>query len=110
MSDAGMLSAVFVAVIAAFYLMFIRPVHKDQQVHRQQIRDLRPGDEVLTTSHFIARVKEIQVPESGPTRVSLELADGVIVTALPNAILERLTPASETREQSLPTKSKGASV
>jgi preprotein translocase subunit YajC len=93
MSDAGILSAVFVGVIIAFYLMFLRPIQKDQEKHRQQIRDLRPGDDVITTSGFIARVKDIQVPAAGQTQISLELADGVVFTAISSAIAQRITPA-----------------
>jgi preprotein translocase YajC subunit len=93
MSDASLISAVVIAIVAFIYFTVIRPAHKDQAVHRQQIRDLRPGDEVVTTANFIARVKDIQVPASGQTRIYLELADGVIITALPGAILQRLSPA-----------------
>jgi preprotein translocase YajC subunit len=95
MNDAEIISVVFVGVVLAFYVMFLRPIRKDQEKHRQQIRDLRPGDEVLTTSNFIARVIDIQVPAEGQTRISLELADGVVVTAVPGAILQRLSPAPE---------------
>ena len=90
MSDAGLLSAVFVGVIVAFYLMFLRPLQKDQEKHRQQIRDLRPGDDVLTTSGFIATVKDIQVPNTGQTRIKLEMAEGVVFTAVASAIAQRL--------------------
>ena len=96
MNDAELLSVVFVAVMVAFYLMFLRPIQKDQEKHKQQIRDLRPGDQILTTSGFIATIKDIQVPESGPTRIALEMTDGVIFTAVPTAILERLTSADAT--------------
>ena len=92
MSTEGILSAVFVAVLATFYVMIIRPMRQDQEKHKQHIRDLRPGDEVLTTSGFIARVKDIQVQESGPTHIALELADGVVFTAVTTAIAERLEP------------------
>ena len=95
MNDAELLSVVFVAVMVAFYIMFLRPIQKDQEKHKQQIRDLRPGDEVLTTSGFIARITDIQVPESGETRIALELADGVVFTAVPSAILQRLKPAGQ---------------
>jgi preprotein translocase YajC subunit len=95
MNDAELLSVVFVAVMLAFYLMFIRPIQKDQARHRQQMRDLRPGDEVLTTSNFVATIKDIEVPEAGQTRITLELAPGLTVTALPGAILQRLRPADE---------------
>ncbi len=95
MSDAGILSAVIVAVIAAFYLMFLRPIAKDQERHRREIRDLRPGDEVVTTSSFIGRIRAIEVVESGETRITLVLADGVVVTALPAAIMRRLSAATD---------------
>ncbi|HEX5142221.1 MAG TPA: preprotein translocase subunit YajC [Dehalococcoidia bacterium] len=103
MSDAGLLSAVFVGVIVAFYLMFLRPLQKDQEKHRQQIRDLRPGDNVLTTSGFIATVKDIQVQENGQTHIALELADGIVFTAVASAIAQRLV---ETAAQ----EQKGASA
>ena len=94
MNDAELLSVVFVAVMIAFYLMFLRPIQKDQEKHRQQIRDLRIGDEVLTTSNFVAIIRDIQVPERGPSRITLEIASGVLVTALPAAILRRLPPTT----------------
>jgi preprotein translocase subunit YajC len=106
MGDGAIMSAVFVGVIVGFYLMFMRPVQKDQQKHKQNIRDLRIGDEVLTTSGFIARVRDIRVPETGQTRISLELADGVVFEAVSTAILERLTPGSET----IPSEQKEASA
>lgn len=92
MSDAALISAVFVGVLFAFYLMFLRPIQKEQEHHKQQIRDLKPGDEVLTTSGFIGRVKDIQVPASGQTRIYIQLADGVVFTAVSSAIAQRILP------------------
>ena len=93
MNDAELLSALFVGVVIAFYLMFMRPVQKEQERHRKQMRDLRPGDEVLTTANIVARIKDIQVGTDGQTRIQLEIADGVVVTALPNALLKKLEPS-----------------
>ncbi len=93
MNDAEIISAVVVAVLVAFYFMFMRPIAKEQSRHKQQIRDLRPGNQVLTTSGFIAKVKDIQVTEKGTSRILLELADGVVFTAVPTAILERIEPS-----------------
>jgi preprotein translocase subunit YajC len=103
MSDATLMSAVFIGIIAGFYLMFMRPMQKDNEKHKQQIRDLRPGDSVLTTSGFIATVKDIQVQSNGQTHIALELTDGVVITAVSSAILQRLV---ETQGQ----EKKGASV
>jgi preprotein translocase subunit YajC len=107
MSDAALLSAVFVGVIIAFYIMFMRPIQKEQERHKQQIRDLRNGDEVVTTSGFIARVKDIQVVDTGQTRIALELADGVVFTALASAIAQRLTPSTQ---EAAAKEQKGASA
>lgn len=90
MSDASLISAVVIAIVAFVYLTIIRPARQEQERHRQQLRDLRPGDQVLTTSNFIATVKEITIDAAGQSRIALELADGVVVTALPGAILRRL--------------------
>ena len=99
MNDAELLAAVIFGVVVAFYFMFMRPIQKDQERHKKQMRDLRPGDIVVTTSNFVATVKDIQVAEDGGTRLSLELTDGVIVTALPNAVM-RLLDESEARSGS----------
>jgi preprotein translocase YajC subunit len=95
MTDATLMSAVFIGIIAGFYVMFMRPAQKENERHRQQIRDLRPGDDVLTTSGFIATVKDIQVPEKGQTRIKLELAEGVIFTAVASAIQQRLVDSQD---------------
>jgi preprotein translocase YajC subunit len=95
MNDAELMAAVFLGVIVGFYFMFMRPDQKAKERHKKQMRDLRPGDEVLTTSNFIARVRDIQVSEDGQARLTLELSDGVTVTALPGAILEVVSQAPE---------------
>ena len=104
MNDAELMSALFVGVIVAFYFMFWRPDQKARERHKQQMRNLRVGDKVLTTSNFIATVRDIQVQDKGPSRLTLELAEGLTVTALPAAILERLPDesAAEAEKKGLP--------
>ena len=97
MSDAALMSAVFIGIVAGFYVLFMRPVQKENEQHRQQIRDLRPGDDVLTTSGFIATVKDIQIPPKGRTRIKLELAEGVVFIAVTSAIAERLVDTADSR-------------
>ncbi|HWO72397.1 MAG TPA: preprotein translocase subunit YajC [Dehalococcoidia bacterium] len=109
MNDAELLAAVIFGVVVAFYFMFMRPVQKEQEQHKKQMRDLRPGDEVLTTSNFVATVREIQIGEDGQTRISLEIADGVIVTAFPNAIMRPLRSAARPAVND-PSERKGAST
>ncbi|MBI1885356.1 MAG: hypothetical protein HYS09_03440 [Chloroflexi bacterium] len=59
---------------------------------------------VLTQAGFIAKVKDIRVPEEeGPTQILLELASGpdgrsLEVRAVASAIVQRLTPAAPPTE------------
>lgn len=101
MSDASLISAVVIAIVAYVYLTIIRPARKEQAHHRREMRDLRPGDRVITTANILARVIDIEVQESGPAHIHLEIADGVIVTAMPGAIYRKLEPeAAKAAEQS----------
>ncbi len=79
------------AIAALFYFAFLRPVQQEQKKQRNVLQNLRVGDEVLTQAGFIARVKEVRVPEeSGPTELVLDLG-GVEVRAVASAIVQRLT-------------------
>ena len=109
MGDAELISAVVIAIVVFVYMTIIRPGEKEKKEHQRQIRDLRPGDRVLTTSNFIGLVKDIQVEEDGQAHISLEIANGVVVTALPNAILRSLSHASATARQA-GSEQKGASA
>ena len=100
MSDATLFTAVFIGVCAFIYFTVIRPATNDQKKHRQQMRDLRPGDRVVTTSGFLTTVKKIEVMADGETHLSLELADGVMFTAVPSAIYQRrATAAAESKPE-----------
>ena len=90
MNDAEIMALLFVAVAVAFYVVFMRPIQKEQAQHKQQMRDLRQGDRVLTTSNFIATIRQIEVMETGETQITLDLGNGLLVKAFPNAIYKRL--------------------
>jgi preprotein translocase subunit YajC len=93
---------VILGVMVAFYVIFIRPARQEQKRVEDTIRDLRVGDEVVTTAGFFARVKEITTPEEGPVQVILDLGNGLEVRALTSAIARRVSvepePAGQARE------------
>jgi preprotein translocase YajC subunit len=79
-------------IAVLFYLAFLRPVQQHQKKQRQELASLRVGDEVLTQAGFIARIKEVRVPEGkGPTELVLDLG-GIEVRAYASAIVQRLHP------------------
>jgi preprotein translocase YajC subunit len=82
------------AIAVLFYFAFLRPVQQHQKKQRQELQSLRVGDEVLTQAGFIARIKEVRVPEErGPTELVLDLG-GIEVRAVASAIVQRMSPAT----------------
>lgn len=90
---AVMWSVIFYTVLAvvAFYFILLQPVLKQQRQRREAVRELRIGDEIVTTGGIIAEVKDVVTPADGPTELILEIAPGIRVRALTDAIDRRLT-------------------
>ena len=87
-----------VLAVAAFYFILLQPVLKQQKARRKAVESLRIGDEVLTTGGLIAEVVDVVSLPDRPTELILELAPGVRVRALTDAIERRLStlePADE---------------
>lgn len=97
---AVMWSVIFytVAAVAAFYFILLRPVLSQQKAQRQAVRALQIGDEVVTTGGLIGEVMDIVQPADGPTEIILEIAPGVRVRAVTDAISRRLTTLEDVAE------------
>lgn len=63
-----------VAMIAILWFLLFRPQQKEQQRHREMIRALRKGDEVVTVGGLYGRIMAIN-----EDRISLKIAEGVKV-------------------------------
>lgn len=82
------------AIAALFYFAFLRPVQQQNKRQREELANLRVGDEVLTQAGFIAVIKDVRVPEEpGPTEIVLDLGGGTTVRAVASAVVQRLSPA-----------------
>src|ERR1700693_5716940 len=91
MGSLWIVALAYPATIAVlFYFAFLRPVQQHQKKQRNELQSLRVGDEVLTQAGFIARIKEVRVPEErGPTELVLDLG-GIEVRAVASAIVQRM--------------------
>lgn len=109
MDSLWILALAYPATIAVlFYFAFLRPVQQHQKKQRQELQSLRVGDEVLTQAGFIARIKEVRVPEEhGPTELILDLG-GIEVRAVASAITQRLSPDQENPASSADVTQSGA--
>lgn len=90
---AVMWSVIFYTVlaVAAFYFILLQPVLKTQKQQKKAVAALQIGDEVITSGGLIAEVKDVVTPMNGPTEIILEIAPGVRVRAVTDAIQRRLT-------------------
>jgi preprotein translocase subunit YajC len=97
---AAMWSVIFYTVlaVAAFYFILLQPVLKRQKEQRKAVEQLRIGDEIVTTGGIIGEVKEVVTPVDGPTEIILELAPGIRVRAVTDAVLKRLTTLEDVED------------
>jgi preprotein translocase subunit YajC len=51
-----------VAIFAIFYFVMIRPQQKQRKDHEERLRNLKRGDEVVTTGGIIGKVLHIAAP------------------------------------------------
>ena len=85
-------------VFVLFYFMLLRPVLQDRKAQVKAVQLLQIGDEVVTTGGIIAEVKDVVTPVDGPTELILEIAPGVQVRALTDAVQRRLTTLAPVEE------------
>ncbi|OAI44476.1 hypothetical protein AYO38_02105 [bacterium SCGC AG-212-C10] len=91
-----------VLTVVAFYFILLQPVLKNQKEQKKAVQYLQIGDEVVTTGGLIGEVKDVVTPADGPTEIIIEIAPGVRVRAVTDAISRRLTtlePVVATRSQ-----------
>lgn len=98
---AVMWSVIFYTVlaVAAFYFILLQPVLKNQKEQRKAVQSLKVGDEVITTGGIIGEVIEVVAAPDRPTELILEIAPGVRVRAVTDAVSRRLTTLEPATEQ-----------
>lgn len=108
---AVMWSVIFYTVlaVAAFYFILLQPVLKNQKEQKKAVQSLQIGDEVVTTGGIIAEVVDVVTPADGPTEIILQIAPGVRIRAVTDAIQKRLTtleplPVGNNTKESNPTE------
>jgi preprotein translocase subunit YajC len=80
-------SLIFVAVmIAAFYMLLIRPQQRRMRQQTQLLQSVQVGDEIITIGGIFARVTR-----SLDDRFEVEVADGSRFEILRSAVARRLT-------------------
>ena len=83
-----------IAVLAGgFWFLVMRPAKARQQAQLKVINELSVGDRVMTTAGLFGTIRDIT-----DTDVGLEIADGVIVRYVREAIAKTITDSMPPRQ------------
>jgi preprotein translocase subunit YajC len=79
----------FIAMIAVFYFLLIRPQQKRAKDHRKMVEAIGKGDEVVTNGGLLGKIVEV-----GEQYLTIEIADGVQVKVQRHAVATVLPKGS----------------
>ncbi|MEJ5185481.1 MAG: preprotein translocase subunit YajC [Candidatus Geothermincolales bacterium] len=93
MSENVMSIVLILVLLAIFYFLLIRPQQKRMRQQMELIRNLKVGDEVMTSAGIFGTVHQLE-----EDTVLLEVAEDVVIRVAKNSIVRNFT--SEGSQQS----------
>ena len=75
-----------ILIFVIFYFFLIRPQQKRVKDHKEMVKNLKRGDEVITSGGLIGTVDRVFEDD----RVELVIAEGVKVIAIKNTVQSHL--------------------
>lgn len=94
MNESTMSILLIVGLIAIFYFMLIRPQQKRMRQQAELMGNLKPGDDVMTSSGIYGTVSEIE-----EETVLLEISEDVEIRVAKNAIVRNFSTHEEPEEE-----------
>ena len=63
----------FAAIFAIFYFIMIRPQQKQRKQHEERLKNLKRGDEIVTTGGIVGRIVQIkEAPKEGQAAQAMD--------------------------------------
>ena len=75
-----------ILIFVIFYFFLIRPQQKRVKEHKEMVKNLKRGDEVITSGGIIGKVDRVYEDD----RIDLEISEGVKVQVIRNTIQSHL--------------------
>src|ERR1041384_3307752 len=97
-SDMIMSLLPFILIFVIMYFLILRPQQKRVKQHQELVKNIRRGDQIITTGGLIGKVTKVLDDE----QVEVEIADGVRVRQVRGMV-------SDVRAKGEPVKEEGAS-
>ena len=75
-----------ILIFVIFYFFLIRPQQKRVREHKDMVKNLKRGDEVITSGGIIGKVDRVLEDD----RIELNIAEGVNVQVIKNTVQSHL--------------------
>ena len=75
-----------VLIFVIFYFFLIRPQQKRFREHKEMVKNLKRGDEVITSGGIIGKVDRVYEDD----KLEIEISDGVKVNVIKNTVQSHL--------------------
>ena len=75
-----------VLIFVIFYFFLIRPQQKRVREHKEMVKNLKRGDEVITSGGIIGKVDRVYEDD----KLEIEISDGVKVNEIKNTVQSHL--------------------
>ena len=75
-----------ILIFVIFYFFLIRPQQKRVKEHKEMVKNLKRGDEVITSGGIIGKVDRVFEDD----RIELEISEGVKVQVIRNTVQSHL--------------------
>ena len=75
-----------VLIFVIFYFFLIRPQQKRVREHKEMVKNLKRGDEVITSGGIIGKVDRVYED----AKLEIEISDGVKVNVIKNTVQSHL--------------------
>ena len=83
MSSSGFAQFIpLILIFVIFYFFLIRPQQKRVKEHKEMVKHLKRGDEVITSGGIIGKVERVFEDD----RIEVEISDGVKVQVIRNTV------------------------
>ena len=79
-----------ILIFVIFYFFLIRPQQKRVREHKDMVKNLKRGDEVITSGGIIGKVDRVYEDD----KLEIEISDGVKVNVIKNTVQSHLKKRS----------------
>ena len=83
-----------ILIFVIFYFFLIRPQQKKVKEHREMVKNLKRGDEIITSGGIIGNVERVLEDD----RIEVNISDGVKVEVIKNTVQGHLKKLKEEKK------------